>query len=238
MGNIYNKILNVQKAVRALKKDGKGYNYGYVTGDKLLSVVRPIMDEQGLLLMPEVEGVSSEAVTYDTVSNGKVYTKTEILYHVHMLMTWVDAESGETLTQKWSASGMNNFDKGFGSALTYGERYYLLKVFHLQTDNDDVDAVSSDREKELEQASMELMKSGQQVIIQPTGQRKPFSPDEYAKAVKFAAAGVKNGKGETMREVFLRTNPTQEQLAQFDFDVLKETDYRKMKEEEMSTNQN
>ena len=35
---------------------------------------------------------------------------------------------------------MNAWDKGLGSALTYGERYFLLKFFHIQTDYDDVDA--------------------------------------------------------------------------------------------------
>ena len=35
---------------------------------------------------------------------------------------------------------MNNWDKGLGSALTYGERYFLLKFFHIATDKDDVDA--------------------------------------------------------------------------------------------------
>ena len=54
--------------------------------------------------------------------------------------TWIDADSGETLVCHWASSGQNNWDKGLGSALTYGERYFLLKFFHVATDKDDVDA--------------------------------------------------------------------------------------------------
>lgn len=34
---------------------------------------------------------------------------------------------------------MNGFEKGLGSALTYAERYFLLKYFHIATDEDDID---------------------------------------------------------------------------------------------------
>ena len=58
-----------------------------------------------------------------------------------MTFTWIDAESGEKLPVKFGANGMNNWDKGLGSALTYAERYFLLKFFHIATDEDDVDAL-------------------------------------------------------------------------------------------------
>ena len=34
---------------------------------------------------------------------------------------------------------MNDWEKGLGSALTYAERYFLLKYFHIATDEDDID---------------------------------------------------------------------------------------------------
>ena len=142
MGAVAQKILEIQKAIRSMKKDGRGFNYEYLTGDKLLGFIRPKMDELGLLLMPEISNITTHEVTYTAFKGTQQYQKTEILYLVEMTMTWVDAETGDTLIQKWAGSGMNDFDKGFGSALTYGERYYLMKLFHIQTDSDDVDAVN------------------------------------------------------------------------------------------------
>jgi hypothetical protein len=56
-----------------------------------------------------------------------------------MKFTWVDCETGEKDENLWGAHGQNDFEKGFGSALTYGERYFLLKFFHIATDEDDID---------------------------------------------------------------------------------------------------
>jgi len=39
----------------------------------------------------------------------------------------------------FGANGLNEFEKGLGSALTYAERYFLLKFFHINTDEDDID---------------------------------------------------------------------------------------------------
>lgn len=217
--SVYSKLLELQKSARALKKDGKAYNYNYLTGDKLLSVIRPKMDELGLILMPEVQEVKVEPVNYIAFKDRQQYTKTEMLYQLSMTMTWVDTETGETLTQKWAGSGMNDFDKGFGSAITYGERYYLMKLFHLQTDADDVDAVSTERDKEIEaqmaKAAAELQAAGAPKMTQ----RKKFSPEEYGRAVISEAKCIRNKAGKTARDIFLETNPSQDEIKQFDIDV-------------------
>ena len=152
---IHQKLIEIQKSVRALQRDAKAYNYNYVSGDKLLYFVRPKMDELGLLLLPEVLGVETRDVTYQQWDKGAkaMVEKKEILYVLTMRMTWTDTEDGESLPQEWKAAGMNAFDKGYGSALTYGERYYLLKLFHIATDEDDVDAVSSVRDAAMDVAA-------------------------------------------------------------------------------------
>ncbi len=133
---IYKKLLEIQKRVKGLAKDKQGNSYSYVSGSKALGVIRPAMDELGVLLIPEVTHSSFTRQDYST-SKGQ---KTEVFVSLQMKFTWVDTESGETLEVLWASSGQNAFDKGLGSALTYGERYFLLKFFHIQTDYDDVDA--------------------------------------------------------------------------------------------------
>ena len=140
---IYKKLLALQQAVVGLTKDKKGNSYDYVSGDKILGIVRPVMDKLGLILIPEV--VDSNFIREDyATKNGQ---KSEMFCSVRMRFTWVDADSGESIPCEWASSGMNAWDKGLGSALTYGERYFLLKFFHIATDRDDVDAPKSAEEE-------------------------------------------------------------------------------------------
>lgn len=141
---LYKKLLALQTAVRSLMKDQPGggdrNGFWYVSGAKLLSVVRPRMDELGLILKQEVISEKHEPITYRV--NGKMpYDKTEMFTAVDMRFTWIDVDSGEKDENVFHANGMNAWDKGLGSALTYGERYFLLKFFHIATDEDDVDAL-------------------------------------------------------------------------------------------------
>lgn len=135
--NLYQKLVEIQKTVRGLGKDASAQTYQYVSGAKVLDRIRPKMDELGVLLVQEIDEIDNERVDYAVKSGNK----SELLSKVTMIFTWIDAESGEKLPVKFGANGMNNWDKGLGSALTYAERYFLLKFFHIATDEDDVDAL-------------------------------------------------------------------------------------------------
>ncbi len=137
---LYPKLLELQKSVRGLGKDASGGSYQYVSGSKLLFHVRPKMDELGLLLKQEIIDTSCHREDYAT-RNGQ---KAEMFTQVRMRFTWIDTETGERDENEFTANGMNGWDKGLGSALTYGERYFLLKYFHIATDEDDVDAIRRD----------------------------------------------------------------------------------------------
>ena len=133
--NIYTKLLKLQKKVKGLSKDKSSYSFSYVTGNKLLSFIKPLMDEQGLILKQEILSIDNERMDYET----KKGSKSEILTKVMMRFTWVDCETGETDVNLFGANGQNGFEMGLGSALTYAERYFLLKYFHIATDEDDID---------------------------------------------------------------------------------------------------
>jgi hypothetical protein len=132
---IYEKLLTIQKRINGLGKDKSTYNYKYVTGDKLLGEIKPMMNDLGLLLKQEILSIENSRQDYET-SKG---SKSEILSKVMMKFTWIDVESGEKDENLFGANGQNDWEKGLGSALTYGERYFLLKYFHIATDEDDID---------------------------------------------------------------------------------------------------
>jgi hypothetical protein len=118
-----------------LSKDKAAFGYKYVTGDKVLEHVKPLMNELGLILKQEILSIDNVRQDY-TTKNGN---KSEINSKVMMRFTWVDIETGEKDENLFGANGQNDWDKGVGSALTYGERYFLLKFFHIATDEDDID---------------------------------------------------------------------------------------------------
>ena len=206
---VYKKLLEIQAAVKGLAKDKKAFNYEYVTGDKVLGFIRPLMSEKGLLLLPSVTDVKTEVIqyeAYDKVAKGLV-AKTEILYVVSMDMTWVDSTDGDSVTEKWAGSGMNAFDKGFGSALTYGERYYLLKTFHIPTDKDDVDALATERDEALEKGyEAKVQGAYARPIMQPAVEhtQQPVATEEKKKGriliggKAWHSAVEKHAKGEDM----------------------------------------
>jgi len=138
--NIYQKLLIIQQKINGLGKDKATYNYKYVTGDKVLGEIKPLMNELGLLLKQEVLSIENTRQDYQlTDKAGNVRNKSEILSKVMMKFTWVDSDTGEKDENLFGANGQNDWDKGCGSAYTYAERYFLLKYFHIATDEDDID---------------------------------------------------------------------------------------------------
>ena len=133
--SLYKKLLEVQKKVIGLGKDKKSFGYDYVTGSKVLEHIKPILNEHGILLKQEVLSVEKERIDYRAKSG----EKSEMLYSVYQKFTWIDTDTGEKDENTFFSSGMNEWEKGLGSALTYAERYFLLKYFHIATDEDDID---------------------------------------------------------------------------------------------------
>lgn len=145
--NIYQKLLKIQISVMGLKKDKKSNTYEYVTGTKVLEHIKPLMNDLGLLLKQEVISIDNERMDYKTgIGTNYEKPKSEILSKVMMRFTWVDTENGTFDVNEFGANGQNEWEKGLGSALTYAERYFLLKYFHIATDEDDIDNDSRKKE--------------------------------------------------------------------------------------------
>lgn len=228
--SVYKKLFQVQKKTRSLGANAEGQTgaakYNYVSGSKLLSVIRPVMDELGLILTQEVIGITNTPMSYTTQKGGD---KTEMFTTAHIRFTWVDTEDGSTLVNDYFANGMNAFDKGLGSALTYAERYYLMKTFHIATDEDDVDALVK------EEAIQETANSAVQARKKAAGRAKkqdqpaqvetnpfytPMAEDEYWKVIMAAANNYRTKQGGDYRSTWIEmTHAGEQEIAKFDHDV-------------------
>lgn len=205
---VYQKLHQVQAATRSLAANAEGQTgsarYAYVSGAKLLGVVRPLMDKLGLLLTQEVVDIKNEPITYMT-RNGE---KTEMFTTVHIRFTWVDAEDGSQIVNDFFANGMNAWDKGLGSALTYAERYYLMKTFHIATDEDDVDAIVRD-----EAIGAQQPEPQPQADPVPAKMVMPDCPEDvWWKLVKMDVEGKRSKRGLSGFEFLLNKYYTDETI--------------------------
>lgn len=134
---IFKKLLEIKKEVPYLKKDKKGFNYTYVTPTQVCATINPLLIKQGLFLQTSIIDSKSYEVAVPTKNDPH---KKEWKFDLDIVFSWIDVETGERVDIPWKSSGCNGEDKGLGSALTYAERYFLLKQFNIPTDNDDPDA--------------------------------------------------------------------------------------------------
>ncbi|EGQ1310196.1 TPA: ERF family protein [Staphylococcus pseudintermedius] len=142
--NLYQKIADVKANIDGFTKDTKGYNYTYVSGSQVLHRIRNKMIEHNLLLVPKTleETYSVEDVTRYSPKYKKQVTTTEYTVKVKLIYTWINADKPEEqLELPFFAIGQQDDPaKALGTALTYSERYFLMKFFNIPTDEDDADA--------------------------------------------------------------------------------------------------
>lgn len=136
--NIYQKLIEVRKAVPYLKKEAKSQQYNYTASSQVLASVREKLDELNLLLVPRVLSAKVEASQIRTRSGTET---TNYFTELHMEMTWINADNPEeTIVCPWYGQGVDLAgEKGVGKALTYAEKYFMLKFFNIPTDQDDPD---------------------------------------------------------------------------------------------------
>lgn len=144
--NLHQKLVEVKKSIEGFSKDKKSgsgsFGYEYVSGSQVLRAIKGKMDELGVLLIPEVD--------YDTMkwekhnyTTSKGADKTDFIITMKMNYTWVNSDfPDDKITIPWVCIGQQTDDiaKAVGTAMTYNERYFLLKFLGLPTDEDDTDA--------------------------------------------------------------------------------------------------
>lgn len=140
--NIYQKLLEVRKSVSYLKKEESSLQYKYTGSAQVLASVRDKINEMGLILVPRILDKSLLTETVEFIEKEKPKKTTTYFTELTLSMTWVNADNpSETVECPWYSQGVDIAgEKGVGKALTYGEKYFILKFFNIPTDKDDPDA--------------------------------------------------------------------------------------------------
>lgn len=133
--NLYQKIVEVRKSIGGIYKDntaGKGskFSYNYVSESQILSKISDEMDNQNLLLIPSI-------THRETRKEGNQY-----IVELDLSYKWINGDNPTEILEipYFTAGQQSDASKALGTALTYGNRYFLLKMFNLATDEDDADA--------------------------------------------------------------------------------------------------
>ena len=139
--NIYQKLITLKDHIGGFSKDKKSFGYEYVSGSQVLNKIKDKMNELQIFLYPEVD--------YNTLSwekheylNSRGEQKLDFIVTFKLTYKWINAEDPTDFIEVgWLAVGQQAGDiaKAVGTALTYNERYFLLKTFGLPTDCDDSD---------------------------------------------------------------------------------------------------
>jgi len=148
--NIYQKLIEVRKSCEYLQKSNEGAQYKYVSSSQTLSALKSKMDELGLLLVPKITSSSVDTDTIDQPPDkyGKLKRTSTYFTQLWMVYVWINAENPEEqIVCPWYGQGVDIAgEKGVGKAVTYAEKYFLLKFFNIATDKDDPDSFQKKNE--------------------------------------------------------------------------------------------
>ena len=95
-----------------------------------------------MLLVPEIDYSTFHWEKHEYVT-AKGKEKLDFIVTAKMTYTWINAEEPtDKLVVPWVCIGQQTDDisKAMGTALTYNERYFLLKFLGIPTDEDDADS--------------------------------------------------------------------------------------------------
>ena len=156
--NIYQKINAVRKKVEYIKKDATVQGYSAVTHDMVTAMTRDALIEQGVVIVPNQK--SGTSVDAGMTSKNNPIIRFEASYEIE----FVNAEQpDDKLIVSMIAHANDTGDKAPGKACSYAVKYALLKVFSIETGENEESRIEGER-----QASklFEYLKSETDVYIE------------------------------------------------------------------------
>lgn len=131
--NLYQRINKVRESIAYVQKDKSvstgGGSYKAVTHDQVTALVREHMVKHGIVSYP---------VLVESISNPKEGDAKQFRYEATYDIQFVNIDAPtEQLTIRIQAHAMDNADKAPGKALSYAKKYALLKLFELETGEDE-----------------------------------------------------------------------------------------------------
>jgi hypothetical protein len=149
--NLYQRINEVRKLITYVQKDKAvstgGGSYKAVTHDAVTGMVREHMVKHGIVSYP----VLVESLSNPKEVNAQMETAKQFRYEATYDIVFVNEEDpADTLTIRIQAHAMDNADKAPGKALSYAKKYAILKLFEIETGEDEESRYQDKEEFNLE----------------------------------------------------------------------------------------
>lgn len=164
--NLLQRINAVRKSLPYIQKDTRVDNkYSAVTHDAVTAMVRPLLIEHGIVSWPML--VSSASCPRE---EGAKQFRHEATYE--FVFANID-EPSDSITIRIIGHAMDNADKAPGKALSYAKKYAILKLFEIETGEDDESRFNADN---MDDGELSTSLDAINAAIDETELKKAFSP--------------------------------------------------------------
>lgn len=157
--NIYEKLSAITAELNTVAKNltvqqTKTSSYKAVSERDVLDAVKPLETKYKVYSYPAQRKIlESNMLESESEYNGKVTKKTTFMTRIETVYRFVNIEKPEEFTETTVFSeGIDTQDKGSGKAMTYGDKYALMKAYKIST-GDDPDQTASGETKHKKKAT-------------------------------------------------------------------------------------
>ncbi len=163
LGNIHQRVNKVMGEINYIKKDksidfGKGGGFSVTGHDAVTKLIHPYLFRYGINIIPTMEKIEQSGNRS----------------RVHMSFKWVNVDDpDDCFTTQAQADGVCNQDKGIAKAWSIAQRYTVLKTFHLETGEKDIEEYNIDATDLVENFAKEV--------------EAKISKDEAKELIKFSS---------------------------------------------------
>lgn len=147
--NIYEKLAAITAELNAVAKNlrvGEGRSSYKAVGEAdVLAAVKPLEAQYKVYSYPASRRiVDSDVITTQKVYNGQESETSKFFMRVETVYRFVNTENPEEVVEVTTyGDGVDSGDKAPGKAMTYGDKYALLKAYKIIT-GDDPDQIASE----------------------------------------------------------------------------------------------
>ena len=204
--NIFQRMLaatsEINRVAKNLKVDiSKSQSYKAVAESDVLEAVKPIEEKYGIYSYPVSRTViKDEAYTTTSEYDGRKSEKTTFFMRLATVYRFVNIDKpDEYIDITTYGDGVDTQDKAPGKAMTYADKYALLKAYKIQT-GDDPDAGASGNlgKKKFEKPTAEQLAQAEELGINLDGlaayakcKVEEISKDVLAEAIKMKQTALK-----------------------------------------------